>query len=175
MRHTIFLCVTLFLLSACAGSRATKETEKPANAGRILGLENLNEDFDPSTLVEPPIPIVPKMKEKANQANAGEEGAESVANIPKEIVGYRIQILQTEDAREAREFQQEAILRLDIDAYVSYDNPYYKVRIGDFPSRYEAEEFLTTLEGRGFKSAWIVRTLIVNPAYKAKEEQQGLN
>lgn len=171
MRHTIILCVTCFLISACGGSRASKESEQSANSARIIGIENLNEDFDPSNLVEPPIPVIPKMEERANRANAGDEGAESVADIPKEVIGYRIQILQTENAQEAREFQQDAILRLDIDAYVSYDNPYYKVRIGDFPSRYEAEEFLTTLEDRGFKSAWIVRTLIVNPAFKAKEEQ----
>ena len=62
-------------------------------------------------------------------------------------------------------------MRLDIDAYVSYDNPYYKVRIGDFTSRYDAEEFLTTLEGRGYKTAWIVRTLVVNPAAKAATVQ----
>lgn len=171
MKHAIFLCITGFLISACGGSRATKETDQSANSGKILGIENLNEDFDPSNLVEPPIPIIPKTEENTKQASAIDEGAESVADIPKEIIGYRIQILQTENAQEAREFQQDAILRLDIDAYVSYDNPYYKVRVGDFPSRFEAEEFLTTLEGRGFKSAWIVRTLIVNPAFKAKDEQ----
>ncbi|MFQ5630270.1 MAG: SPOR domain-containing protein [bacterium] len=135
-------------------------------------MENLDEDFDPSMLNEPPIPIIAKLSDKQKDAGEDQSGIQDATNIPKEIIGYRIQILQTEDVQEAREFQQDTFLRLDVDAYVSYDNPYYKVRVGDFTSRFEAEEFLTTLEGRGFKSAWIVRTLIVNPAYKAKEAQQ---
>lgn len=167
-------CIIGFFFIACGGSRVSKTTEPSPESGAIIGLENLDENFDPSKLKEPPIPIIAKSSDKQKNADADRAGALAAVELSKEIIGYRIQILQTEDAQEAREFQQDAFLRLDIDAYVSYDNPYYKVRVGDFTSRFEAEEFLATLEGRGFKSAWIVRTLIVNPAYKAKDEQKEM-
>jgi hypothetical protein len=174
MGRNIFVVAVSVLLIACGGSRKTNES-KPADTGGITGLENLNEDFDPLQLAEPPIPIRPKMEEKQEATSTDESTAQRAGKIPKEIIGYRIQLFQTEDAREAREFQKDALLRLDIDTYVSHDNPYYKVRIGDFTGRYEAEGFLLTLEDKGYKGAWIVRTLIVNKAYKELEKRDGMN
>ncbi|MCA9741954.1 MAG: SPOR domain-containing protein [Deferribacteres bacterium] len=163
--------VASLLFFACGGNKAVTKPENASNPKAISGLENLDENFDPLSLNEPPIPIIAKNKDRKANANTEAADTQQTVEIPEEIIGYRIQIYQTENAQEARDFQQDAFLRLDIDAYVSYDNPYYKVRIGDFTSRYDAEEFLTTLEGRGYKTAWIVRTLVVNPAAKAATVQ----
>lgn len=174
-KYLFFILALGLLFAACSGSKTTTKPEATPKNKAIAGLENLNEDFDPLTLNEPPIPIIAKNNNAKKTSGSEADGAPEAAAVASEIIGYRIQIFQTESAQEARNVQQDAFLRLDIDAYVSYDNPYYKVRIGDFTSRYDAEEFLDSLEGRGYKSAWIVRTLIVNPASKSAEKQDGLN
>ncbi len=59
--------------------------------------------------------------------------------------GYRIQIIKasgndaltiTEEARD--EFTDKYI---DIPVYLTFDEPYYRVRVGDFRTRLEAEKF----------------------------------
>jgi hypothetical protein len=45
--------------------------------------------------------------------------------------------------------------------YVVYDPPVYKVRIGDFPTRAEANQKLTTVIGQGFSDAWVVGDRII--------------
>ena len=160
------------MVMSCAGGKGTMKSTDVTKKEGPSGLDLLQEDFDPMQLVEPPMPIRPKSEEKHEQAAIDNPAENAGRKIPKEVIGYRIQIFQTENAEEARNFQKDALLHLDIDVYLTYDNPYYKVRVGNFETRFEAEEFLATLENKGYKGAWIVRTLIENKDFP-KEEQQG--
>ncbi|RME00906.1 MAG: SPOR domain-containing protein, partial [Calditrichaeota bacterium] len=117
-------------------------------------------------------PIQPKEGEKATgQAAKSTQASPTDTSAAKTMLGYRVQILQTEDAEEARMVQKDAILALDADVYLIYDNPYYKVRVGDFASRYEAETFLEKVVKKGYSSAWIVRTRINTTPTKQDKEQ----
>jgi len=40
--------------------------------------------------------------------------------------------------------------------YVQFESPYYKVRLGNFESRVEAEDFLERLIQEGYAEAWVV-------------------
>jgi hypothetical protein len=45
--------------------------------------------------------------------------------------------------------------------YVVYDAPVYKIRVGDFISRYEANQRLPEFVEKGYRDAWIVPDRIV--------------
>ena len=169
MKKLVVLLAGMAIIWGCAGSGG-KVDKGAAPEAKIRGLENLDESFDPSELQEPPLPIKSKAVKESSQGEKQQQVSEQDTTQVQEIMGYRVQILQTEDAQEAREVQKDAILDLDADVYLIYDNPYYKVRVGDFESRYEAETFLEKILRKGYQSAWIVRTKIT-PA-SAKKEQK---
>lgn len=151
--------LVVLLISGCAGTKTGKAPEKKEDTG-IRGMELLDETFDPADLTEPPLPIKPKNSQKTQTFDNLVKSETADTSRAQTLVGYRIQILQTEDAQEARDVQRDAILELDTDVYLIYDNPYYKVRVGDFAVRYDAEVFLQNVQKKGYSGAWIVRTRI---------------
>jgi len=152
--------VLVMSILGCAGAKKETRKEAPPAKSTVSGLGKLDESFDPSELKEPPYPIKPKPRAGKTGKTVKAAAAASEDTVQAEQIGYRVQLLQTEDAREARELQKRAIIDLDEDVYIQFDDPYYKVRAGDFASRYDAEAFLEKAVKRGFSSAWIVRTRI---------------
>jgi hypothetical protein len=64
------------------------------------------------------------------------------------IHGYRIQIYFGGNRQKASEVKLDFNGRYpDIAAYISYQQPNFKVRIGDYSSRYEAQKFLKEIDG----------------------------
>lgn len=62
--------------------------------------------------------------------------------------GYRIQIYFGGVRQKASEVKLDFNSRYpDLQAYLSYQQPNFKVRIGDYRSRYEAQKFLKEIEG----------------------------
>jgi len=80
----------------------------------------------------------------------------SEANL-NTVPGFRVQILATQDLQEALDTKEEAESELDnLNVYLVYDPPYYKVRIGDYRIRYEANQAATYVGAHGFPNAWTV-------------------
>jgi hypothetical protein len=77
---------------------------------------------------------------------------------PDEV--YRVQVftsrLYSEAARE-RELAEE-IFNLPI--YLDYEVPYYKLRVGDFENRDEAENMLSEIKNIGYRNAWVARVVL---------------
>ncbi len=168
MHRMVLVCLVAVGVGACSGARKVKK-ESP-DSGAVAGLENLDESFDPATVPEPEVEIQPRAREAGKTKSKGSSRAAADTTAAQRVLGFRIQLLQTEEAEEARKMQKDAILDLDTDVYVIYDEPYYKVRAGDFRTRYEAETFLEKVHGKGYTSAWIVRT-IINPG--GQKDQNG--
>jgi hypothetical protein len=84
----------------------------------------------------------------------------------KAIPGYRIQIFfdsginSSDRARQARD--EFLFLFPDIQAYVSWKAPNYRVRVGDFRSRLEAEKVLQSIL-IGYPNAWVIKDEINFP------------
>lgn len=84
----------------------------------------------------------------------------------KGIPGYRIQVFfdsgtnSGERARKARE--DFAFLYPDIPGYVTWKAPNYRVRVGDFRSRLEAERALHLIMVE-FPNAWVIKDEINYP------------
>ncbi|MDZ7296167.1 MAG: SPOR domain-containing protein, partial [candidate division KSB1 bacterium] len=86
-------------------------------------------------------------------------GVDTVAQ-PSSVLGYRVQIVSTPFEEVAREVRKEALLKFEEPVYMVFDAPYYKVRVGDCISRFEAEELQQKAMEKGFGQAWVVRTLV---------------
>jgi len=84
----------------------------------------------------------------------------------KGIEGYRVQIFfdsgtySGDRARQAKEdFETEYE---EIPAYLTWKAPNYRVRVGDFRTRLEAEKFLSELS-KEYPNAWIIKDEINFP------------
>ncbi len=68
--------------------------------------------------------------------------------INQSMHGYRIQIYFGGIRQKASEVKLDFNSRFpDIQAYLSYQQPNFKVRIGDYRNRFEAQKFLKEIEG----------------------------
>ncbi len=84
------------------------------------------------------------------------------ARVQELVPGWRVQVCALADESAARRLQQRAEDVFEkyqsFKVYLAYDSPYYKVRIGDFTSRTEADRLKTIAIQKGFPDAWVVRT-----------------
>jgi hypothetical protein len=82
------------------------------------------------------------------------------------IDGYRIQIFEesgNKSSTRAREVMAEFSTRYpDVPVYLSWQAPNFKVRVGDFGTRMEAEGFLNKIK-RSYPIAWVIRDKIKYP------------
>ena len=74
--------------------------------------------------------------------------------------GYRVQILATRYYEYADSIAISISNRITDSVYVEYETPNYKVRVGDFINRDNAEFLQQELFNLGYKSAWILRSRI---------------
>ncbi len=87
--------------------------------------------------------------------------AQSAKETIKMVPGYRIQIAALSNQDEAMDVRKEAMLKFaDQEVYLIFDPPYYKIRVGDFLTRYDAEKLQKEAIKMGYKDAWIVRTKV---------------
>jgi hypothetical protein len=93
----------------------------------------------------------------------------------KGIPGYRIQIFfdsginSGERARKAMEGFE--LLFPDIPGYITWKAPNYRVRVGDFRSRLEAEKALAEIEDE-YPNAWVIKDEINYPPLFTKKTEE---
>ena len=93
------------------------------------------------------------------------------ATAPTEV--YRVQIFTSRLYTEAGRERQLAEEIFNLPIYLDYEVPYYKLRVGDFVTRDEAENMVAEIKSIGYRNAWVARVVLrVNdaPEYDATEE-----
>ena len=87
-------------------------------------------------------------------------------NASRRLTGYRIRIFfdNKQNARAMSEKVAESFRAQHpgISVYRGYDNPYFKVTVGDFRTKEDARRFLNSIKG-AYPSGFIVRERISNP------------
>ncbi|MCR4438847.1 MAG: SPOR domain-containing protein [bacterium] len=146
------------LVAGCATTPRGKESTSAAK--KVSGVV---EDWDPASLKEsePAIPVPEGVARPSKGVVTQPEpfGTETAAQ-PSLLQGYRVQIISTPFEEVAREVRKEAVLKFEEPVYMVFDAPYYKVRVGDCLSRFEAEELQQKAIEKGFGQAWVVRTMV---------------
>ena len=84
-------------------------------------------------------------------------------NINRTITGYRIQLFSGNERNNANNTKTK-FLRLfpEQTAYLSYQQPYFKIRVGDFRSRFEAKLFYNKIKDE-FSESIIIQDKINLP------------
>jgi hypothetical protein len=86
----------------------------------------------------------------------------------KTISGFRVQIYSGQQRNKANELRGEFnSVYSDMPSYLLYQQPNFKVRVGDFRSRLEAYKFMRSLQTQ-FSNSFIVNDEIVIPELEGK-------
>ncbi len=97
------------------------------------------------------------------------------ATIMKRIQGYRIQIMSVSNKttadtiskqlldrwESARKGSMSYTYRDNIPIYIEYYEPFWKIRIGNYKSKPDAENQLKDIKRLGYADAWIVQSMII--------------
>jgi hypothetical protein len=85
-------------------------------------------------------------------------------NVKSKSKGYRVQLYSGVDQDKAKSIRSKFLNEYgkDANAYIVYDPPNFKLRVGDFRTRLEAYRFLKKIKA-DFPSAYIVETEIEKP------------
>jgi cell division septation protein DedD len=139
------------------GEPKTKESKPEAVA--------YQEDFDPLTLNDDDIKITPP-----DRTGAGAAAQQRTVVVPKTeksqssgemVQGFRIQLMATTSETQAREIKKNAMVKLQGKIYLVFEGAQYKIRMGDFLTRDDANGVLETVKAGGYPDAWIVRSMVV--------------
>jgi hypothetical protein len=143
VKHTVILASILLISGISGFSQSSFEGKVVLHSDPLF--DTLISQFD----------SVQRMK-AANPDNMG-------------IDGFRVQIFfdsGTYSGDRANEVKEEFEEKYDgVGAYVTWKPPNYRVRVGDFRSRLEAEKFLRDIS-KDYPNAWIIKDKINFPALK---------
>ena len=165
MKRILILFNAFILIVAfwgCSGSSKlikNKDSAKKKQAGII------NEYFDPLILKDDDLKVKKTISDESKSDRIDDvlDEAGQERQIVEEVTGFRVQICAVSDEEKAREIQRKAILKLiDEEVNLKYDSPYYKVRVGNCLTRYEADKLQQLASEKGFGDAWVVRTKVKN-------------
>ncbi len=162
-----FLSFQILIFAACSAStgsryekKEVKVEEKPTEKD-----EEVNEDFDIT-------PYQTDIQLESETVFAGqipddvwygyeEKTGKDTKNIVGTTDGYRVQVLATDNIEEANETRSLIYSKTtDKEVYVSFEPPFYKVKVGDFTSNSDANDLKFMLNQLGYKEARVVRETI---------------
>ncbi|MCX6134073.1 MAG: SPOR domain-containing protein [Ignavibacteriales bacterium] len=161
--HSPLFAAVLLMLSGCGSSGSLQKDTAAASEEREqkVPLSRYEKAFNPSDYDVEILEIQRQHVIELERA-AAEHRQDSVIVESTFTQGYRIQIFATGSIDEANAMRMTAAQRVTEDSlYVVYDSPTYKVRVGDFPTRSEANQKLAAIVAQGFSDAWVVGDRIV--------------
>lgn len=153
MRVLIIIPV-IVLLASCTPGRETVKSEESAE--EMTELRRYEATFSPSDYNQNVEEMFSQAKEKVE--NEDDPAASLPSTQQLEIVsGFRVQLISSSNIDEANQMKTAAeTLFPDEWFYLVYDAPSYKLRGGNFPTRFEADQFARMLSEKGYKDAWVV-------------------
>ncbi len=180
-KYLLLLTILLLLivLSNCRGTFAPpvggEEKPEPAAKETSDKYEPLgqSEDF---AIVSRAVSFDPVVDSTQNLN--GENPLEVIDNSGANLAGdrvYRIQLFTAKEYGPAIREKKVAIEVFDKPVTMDYEVPYYKIRVGNFLTREEAEEYLPAAREAGYKTAWVVRAYVnvktVEDVYDGYDEE----
>jgi|WetSurMetagenome_2_1015567.scaffolds.fasta_scaffold760219_1 hypothetical protein len=148
------LLICAFVLAGCSSTKQTT-TETPDNFEQKL--REAEASFRPSD--HDPLPA----NARKTQANVADTTATNIqtdnANQAsgETVQGFRVQAYSSTniDQAQAKKAELESLYPEEW-FYLDYASPSYRIRAGNFLSKYEADRFARAMNDQGFKDAWAV-------------------
>jgi len=180
VRIPIAAVVLALLCGACSGpsqsqpnTEREEETETPARTdaeteARASVAEF--ESFDPSAY---PVASTERTDEVVHQVPVRLLGGRADEGVKQTIEGFRVQVFSAQDQEAAQDVREKvrrwweqvkdeapnSVFRSSPPIVVEYSQPYYRVRIGAFAERDEAEEALAFVQEE-YSGAFIARSTV---------------
>lgn len=176
-RRLVFVLGLLILfIGACSGPSQTSDESGPAPDADVERVDETGavladyETFDVSTYpTRPPEQTVEVEHQVPSRLMRGraDEGMEQT------VEGFRIQVFSAQDQEAAQEFRERVrqwwertktrapddLFRSSPPIVIEYSQPYYRVRIGAFADREEAEEALEFVHNE-YSGAFVARSTV---------------
>jgi len=166
----ISLIVGILFLASCGAIKESGNDEKSNG-----NLKQYEATFRPSEYDPPLKDFFPETHGPANK-----DTGNTATNLPLQsqdlIQGYRVQIFATSGYDEMIKMKGTVESQFpDEWFYVVYDAPTYKLRVGNFLERYEADRFVRVITEKGYKDAWVVPERVYKnpPLRSAPSPDQG--
>jgi hypothetical protein len=133
------------------------QEKQRAQKTMVMPLRDYEATLNPSDFDEEPF-VRYQMHGTDGKAPTTLRSSEDSSLIKEEIVqGFRIQLFSSSNIDEATAIKNDASPKFISDSiYVVFDAPVYKVRVGDFINRYEANQRLPEFVAQGYRDAWVV-------------------
>ncbi len=173
MKHFFIGLVSFILLVGCAATKKTQVPVETKNQAKIKtpAPGQYDESFDPLSLEDDDITIqrnnaAMQSQSKALQNIPSGTASASIADSLqsyKEVDGFRVQIFAGRDIQAATMTETDAreiFAKKGMHVYLIFEAPFYKVRVGDFIDRNEAENARDLAKSLGYKSAFVVRSKV---------------
>lgn len=187
-RHAgLWLLLTGLLLSCTRPPSGVKAppAEEPAAAGDTRGFDPLELPSD-REIIPAKYPRAGKIsgRQALVSAESGEDGVDSalvdLENFTREVdtlnnQTFRVQVFTSKLYQEARATARTAEEIFDQPVYVDYQVPNFKVRVGDFANRDDAESYAQRAKAAGYTGAWVVMVNIdVREAAPLYDDMTGM-
>jgi len=134
IRKNLALLILSVLVLSCSSSKfAWKDGAGSADGD---GVQH-NEEFDPLVLDDDDIvvPVVDRVEKGSAPEKIESRSDTTVADFARYssemVTGFRVQLLATQDADNAREEQRSAIFKFQERVYLEYESAMYKLRVGE--------------------------------------------
>ena len=152
--HLLMIAASALILFAC-GTTRDLSSEDLRHKDEVA-LRSFESDFQPSDYA-PTIASVLEAEPDTVTQSVKVHHNNQPAESGELVLGYRVQVFSTTDFAAAKSRQTDAQLLFPGNrVYLVYEPPTYKIRVGDFLARFDAEQFQRQASERGFPSAWVV-------------------
>ena len=112
--------------------------------------------FDPDSLRDEG-PIVPMLINPLIDGIVPEKDYSDKVELGKEYNGFRVQVMSTNNGVRAENMRMKLVSQINHNVRVIFEAPNYKVRVGAFTDRSDAERLRKQLFALGYRRSWIVR------------------
>lgn len=154
--------VSVLFVAGCGGSQgAFQSVGSEDDQSKKAPLSYYEATLRPSDFDEE-VEIVQKAHAQSTGFMPLDIPSDSTVIVEEVTQGFRVQIFASSSIDEANAAKAIAEGKYRRDSiYVVYDPPVYKVRIGDYATRFEANQQLTRLVNSGYPDAWVVADRVV--------------
>jgi len=92
------------------------------------------------------------------QTVASNEPVTSPSPSQDQAFRFRIQVFASNQIETLRQEKKQLESKIDVPVFIAFESPYYKLYVGDFTTRSDAENCLPRLKKLGYNDSWVVRT-----------------
>jgi len=159
LRNTCSLVHSAAVLLALACAPQSGQRAEQGSAGQSeLRFDPLGMAQDSVIITEPDSPAESRLRQKIQNQSAKRTAIADTSAVADSLNHqvYRVQLVTLESFSEARRAQGVAEEIFDLPVALNYDLPYYKLRVGEFVTKAEADAYLQKAKAAGYVNSWVV-------------------